>query len=236
MAGNMTQNQMMNLHHHLSDEVQKALVTHRQRIVRELRSEMKWSKFAEKGFGTVVVHGDLTSVKLFEVLFDISVSCTKTPTRKTPLETSVDIKKFQETMGDEFVVQEKYVFLVMRLWIVVQQLQPALEFQLFGRIEGCMTNKHATDLKYREHKMVLTNNEVTIKWFQYHTEDQGRYAVEVWYGDGDYQVEMNLKEAAKMLQLAGASRKDFLKRKKIAGEPISEGKIEIDDEGNVGEE
>ncbi|KAF3284807.1 hypothetical protein TWF970_011089 [Orbilia oligospora] len=155
---------------------------------------MKWSKFAEKGFGTVVVHGDLTSVKLFEVLFDISVSCTKTPTRKTPLETSVDIKKFQETMGDEFVVQEK------------------------------------------EHKMVLTNNEVTIKWFQYHTEDQGRYAVEVWYGDGDYQVEMNLKEAAKMLQLAGASRKDFLKRKKIAGEPISEGKIEIDDEGNVGEE
>ncbi|KAF3315057.1 hypothetical protein TWF173_004269 [Orbilia oligospora] len=35
-------------------------------------------------------------------------------------------------------------------------------------------------------------------------------------------------------QLAGASRKDFLKRKKIAGESISEEKVE-EDEDNAGE-
>ncbi|KAF3161974.1 hypothetical protein TWF225_004965 [Orbilia oligospora] len=61
---------------------------------------MKWNKYAEKGVGIVVVHGDLTSVILFEALFDISVSYTKTPRRKYPLETHVE-------MGSEFAVEEK---------------------------------------------------------------------------------------------------------------------------------
>ncbi|KAF3173013.1 hypothetical protein TWF788_009280 [Orbilia oligospora] len=128
--------------------------------------ENEWSKYAEKGIGTVVVHENLTSVKLFEVLFNISVSYTKTLTRKSSLDMHVE-------MGIEFAVEEKNM--------------------------------------------------------------KGRYAVEIWYGDGDYRVEMNLKEAAKLLQLAGASRRDFLQRKKIAGEPISGGKVEMEEE-DVGEE
>ncbi|KAF3284806.1 hypothetical protein TWF970_011088 [Orbilia oligospora] len=127
----------------------------------------KWSKFAEKGFGTVVVHGDLTSVKLFEVLFDISVSCTKTPTRKYPLETHVE-------MGSEFAVEEK-----------------------------CM------------------------KWTKF--ADKG---VEPANAHGTFKC---LIVVAEKHQLAGASRKDFLKRKKIAGESISEEKVE-EDEDNAGEE
>ncbi|EGX48992.1 hypothetical protein AOL_s00079g213 [Orbilia oligospora ATCC 24927] len=125
----------------------------------------KWSKFAEKGFGTVVVHGDLTSVKLFEVLLDISVSCTKTPTRKYPLETHVE-------MGSEFAVEEK-----------------CMKWTKFAEKGVEPANAHGDVRTFG----------ATIKWFQYHTEDQGRYAVEIWYGDGDYQVKMNLKEAANAL-------------------------------------
>ncbi|KAF3161975.1 hypothetical protein TWF225_004964 [Orbilia oligospora] len=158
-----------------------------------------------------------------EPISDVRTSKTQKPTRKSPSETHVEIKKFQEVIGDGFVVQEKYVFLVMRLWTVVQGLRSVPGFRLLEALEGCMTNKHVTDLKYREHKMVLTNNEVTIKWFQYPTENQGRYAVEVWYGNGDYQVEMNLKEAAKMLQLAGASRKDSLRGRRLLEDlPVKE--------------
>ncbi|KAF3224682.1 hypothetical protein TWF106_003647 [Orbilia oligospora] len=155
--------------------------------------ENEWSKYAEKGIGTVVVHENLTSVKLFEVLFNISVSYTKTLTRKSSLDMYVE-------MGIEFAVEEKNM-----KWtkFVEKRIEPA--------------NAHGT-LK------CLVGSGPSPLW----APAPSSRAPALWSRRGP-------GTAVKILQLAGASRRDFLQRKKIAGEPISGGKVEMEEE-DVGEE